>query len=1408
MASSSSSSFDVLESAINELDQQLRSNVLQISGWFSLLNNHLHDLHFFAYLRTILICIHKSSDTDEVAKILGSLPVKVEAAFQEIAGDLNVASQKKYIPECPSKLHDVLHQSRVKVKLFKHQIEEALGHLSGCSLVLHSASLDYALWFNFIFSIEGMLHEISSVTDSIEEQKTIGLLKRDMKHLQHFLHGVLDFEYGFPSDPKVNSFLTHLTSVAVCIANWSLQYWIIKRDSIEKKSSIVQLQDLLRRIYPTTPEVLELNLNFLRALNKICNGPDEYFAESFLFFLLAIRDPYLGNLFVEERRDDILMELSSKSNQQYNIFIGLRSLIIYCISTNEPEEHNEDVQIILYEIKALLIEAGLFFPSESDHPSSEWQEKICLLQSEIFLKQQLKGSTIFVEGQFEDLKEVLTNLNYQSSALIVEVYREISSLYQSVRQNGTTEAKARISLFTLLSRILLFKVNSSCMELLKDNECSTFLKKDHIQTLLEGLKWFATCVTNDQLDNPENVELILTGIEAVSTRVRCLHHTFLRDRITEEMINKTILSFSELLDNLMLIKPELRKVHPQIQRSNFPKICGMGFIDDLIGSTQELLKHDPDSIALVKHQIEEIHSGLTFLRSFFMDITEPSEGHDALKDLGTSITDVACEVEYVIDFIEVGTGINWKHVLWLYDLLEEIRLIKMMVTNSYEKLTCYAMTQSANQISRQIVSQFGMTEINEEVVVLNDQAENVIVRLMRGTLQRDVVSIVGMPGIGKTTLAKKVYNDPNVAYHFHIRAWCSVSQGYQKRNVLLDILGNISISGLMDNMHHMRIEDLEVKLYQHLKQKRYLIVMDDVWGTESWSDLQSSLPNDGNGSRILITSRLHDVALKVKPDSDPLCLRLLSEDESWKLLRMKILHGGCSEELQEVGKKIAKRCEGLPLAIVAVAGLLARTEKNQDRWERIAESLSSKINDDPQSRCKDILQLSYNHLPDRLKACFLYMGAFVIDKDIPVRKLTRLWIAEGFIQGTKSLEDIAEAYLMDLIGRNLVMLSKRRSMGGVKTCRVHDILHDFCLAKATEENFLQLIARKHFVKSRPSSSCARSLILFPTCDTYPRHPYDISFIALHFKLLRVLDLENINMGVCFPTGIELLIQLTYLAVSGDIDSVPQSIADLWKLETLIVKGLKDEKIILPDTIWCMVKLRHVVVNNHVIFISQDDKLGVSSQLDNLVTFSTLSFSSGKDTGMILQRLPNLRKLGCIFMESRDSLSVKFPELDTLTRLESLKMVYIGRPLTSIEFNLPLNLKKLTLSNFRLPWDHISAIGKRLQNLEVLKLLSRAFEGQTWDMREGEFIKLKYLMLDTLSIAQWNATSDHLPNLEQLVLRNCKKLEEVPFSLGEITTLQMIEVQSCKKSTEESAIRIGKEGWIEGLKIIVNQSIHV
>ncbi|KAL8224282.1 hypothetical protein R6Q57_019757 [Mikania cordata] len=346
-------------------------------------------------------------------------------------------------------------------------------------------------------------------------------------------------------------------------------------------------------------------------------------------------------------------------------------------------------------------------------------------------------------------------------------------------------------------------------------------------------------------------------------------------------------------------------------------------------------------------------------------------------------------------------------------------------------------------------------EEEEAVVGFDNELEILLDQLTRTSIKQfQIISITGMAGLGKTTLARTLYNHELVKYMFDFQAWTSISQVYHAKDLLLGIL-ICFINVPTDDLYKMSEHELGEKLYRKLKGHKYLVVFDDIWDFRVWDNLKMYFPDDKTGSRVVFTSRDIDVSLRVKSARPAHVLRLRTELESWNIFLKKIFRMGlCPHELKELGQVINKKCEGLPLAIIIAAGLL-KNNLSITWWEQIAASLRSFMVSDPRQYI-DSLTLSYNHLPPHLRQCFLFFGSFPEDYEVPVTKLIWLWIAQGFIHetGSRMLEDVAGDFLVDLIRRSLLMTPRIKADGQVKTCRIHDLLHDFCLRKAKEENCL------------------------------------------------------------------------------------------------------------------------------------------------------------------------------------------------------------------------------------------------------------------------------------------------------------------------------------------------------------------
>ncbi|KAH6780331.1 hypothetical protein C2S52_011568 [Perilla frutescens var. hirtella] len=693
-----------------------------------------------------------------------------------------------------------------------------------------------------------------------------------------------------------------------------------------------------------------------------------------------------------------------------------------------------------------------------------------------------------------------------------------------------------------------------------------------------------------------------------------------------------------------------------------------------------------------------------------------------------------------------------------------------------------------------------------------------------------VVPIVGMAGIGKTTLARNVYDDSLVREHFHIRLWVTLSQDYSFELIVLGLLVSMKVLSpeneamkehnaveMVDRIKSLKnhnVEELDAKIksmlehnvYKNLKGKRYLIVLDDVWRKSDWDDFKTMFPDDGNGSRILLTTRLSDVTSYTNPFSLLHEMQLMDEDESWNLLRQKVFkQDPCPNELWYVGKMIARSCKGLPLAIVVISGLLV-VDQTAGAWWNIATNVISTISG-KDDQIDKILSLSYTNLPHHLRPCFLYLGGFPEDHEVRVSKVVKLWAAEGFLKPSdsgKSFEETAEEYLEDLVKRNLVLVSKRKSDGRIKSFSIHDLMRNMCIRKAREEKFFLNVSgflqqgmkiprrlciahlEQDFPKGTYDSNIHTVIVL-----QYRQRPLDTGSSLRYFRFLRILDLRDAydffhkfgNPSPSLPAEVFELFHLRYLALDHSI-LIPAAIENLRNLQTLIIAVKRYGNFIpLPVEIWRVPQLRHLLVYCHLL----PSQKGLTSILENLHTLSIARDIVWSDK--ILQMMPNLKKLTIWYDKWRRHEDYELHNLKYL-QLEKLQLkLHRGFPCPEkLNPAFPRTLRKLSLIGWKLPWKNMTIIGS-LPNLEVLKLRDNACLGDTWETNEGEFCQLKFLLIDATDLQDWIAESNHFPRLKCLVLHHCRYLTGIPDGIGEIPTLELIEVDDVNTSLVDMAKRI-------------------
>ncbi|KAL2515660.1 Disease resistance protein RPP13 [Forsythia ovata] len=845
---------------------------------------------------------------------------------------------------------------------------------------------------------------------------------------------------------------------------------------------------------------------------------------------------------------------------------------------------------------------------------------------------------------------------------------------------------------------------------------------------------------------------------------------------------------------------------------------------------EHTLNHDYQYLILnEKQQILSLLETVSSLQDFLENSTQKS--CETIECLEGRIRNAAYLAEDIIeshitDRVVSESASHWDESFCqnLKEVIEEIDTIKkqaMKIEDGSGKKDLQALTSLPSAGASKHASSGTSTTMG-----LHDDLMNIKERLTSGSSEFETVAIVGMGGIGKSTLAREVYNDAFILYYFHIRAWVKVSQNYNVREILLNLLD--SMKKLTDKMHEESTEQLAELLYRNLKGMRYFIVMDDVWDVKVWDDVRRSFPNDKNGSRFMMTTRLENVADYANSRPPLHRMRFLNEDESWNLFREKVFGKySCPLELEEIGRKIVQNCRGLPLAIVVIGGLLSKATKTQNYWKNVAENLSSVITSNDYQYSK-ILSLSYNHLPYHLKWCFLYMGVFLQDFNIHVSDLVKLWVAEGILKpiSSKSLEDVAQENLLDLVERSLVLVCKQGSNGKIKTCMIHDLLRDLCLREAQRKKFFHVtdgnLKGPHSSMRRVCIHLNRNILhddeeSLPTFLVRSFLQYEHLRLPLNvsdFWLLRVL--HTIQAGyINLPKEVTELVNLRYL--SGRCNK-RWPLASIWKLRNLQTLILDRSfsfypqvwPFSIPRKIWRMSQLRHVQLDGAFLpdppttRIPEENSIIV---LENLLTLSTII--NFRCTEEMLKRIPNLKKLGIFYGNKLGALADwQYYSLNNLARLHKLEVLkcHIVRPKPHFLHSLilPHSLKKLTLNGGRFPWEDMTIVGSS-PNLQVLKLKHYAFKGPKWESNEGEFLQLKFFLIEEIDLKHWIADHIHFPSLQHLVIKECTCLEELPCGIGDIPTLESIELHNCADSLVTSATEIQEEQQNlgnDGLKVLV------
>ncbi|WJX37528.1 hypothetical protein P8452_25285 [Trifolium repens] len=711
----------------------------------------------------------------------------------------------------------------------------------------------------------------------------------------------------------------------------------------------------------------------------------------------------------------------------------------------------------------------------------------------------------------------------------------------------------------------------------------------------------------------------------------------------------------------------------------------------------------------------------------------------------------------------------------------------------------------------------------KDVVGFEEPKDILIGWLVKGRAELTVVSVVAMGGQGKTTLAKKVFDNNNVAERFEYRVWITVSQPYSVEGLLRDMLQKLykqMEKVLPQSIYQMDRDSLVDQVRTNLQQKRYVVVFDDVWNMHFWDEIQLAMIDNKNGSKILITTRNMDVANACKKFSfvEVHELKSLTKEQSLDLFNKKTfrdLNGCCPENLIETSSKIIEKCNGLPLAIVVISGLLSCKYRNALEWYKFSENISSELKGRHSSITK-ILGHSYHDLSYNLKLCLLYFGIFPEDTILPSKSLICQWIAEGFVKEERgrTLEEVAEGYLIELIHRNLVQVVLVSIDGRAKYCRVHDLVHAMLLESFEDLSFCKTISvdgQSHLtgITRRLSMTTNSDNLMESINSSHVRSLFYIganlseSFvrkITRKYRLLKVLVLED-DQRHEIPEDLGSLIHMKYLKLSGvlkhNIYVIPKSIGMLKNLETLDLAGFS-YFCELPKEICKLRKLRHIIGYNISLIELKDDIGGLTS----LQTLRGVHLNDGEDDSdnrvidliQELGKLKQLRELVLHGVKTRymSALSSSINEMQLLEKL-FIKPIYtdvvidmhlnspppmlrhlhlIGKLEKMPEWIPKLqNLVKLKLNNSHLKHD-IMELLKSMPNFLTLSLRDNAFKGERLHFQDGWFKNLKQLILEDLCDLNCILIDEGtLPSLETLKLCDNPNLERLPIGIQHLKNLK-------------------------------------
>ncbi|KAF2907005.1 disease resistance protein RGA5-like [Oryza sativa Japonica Group] len=699
-----------------------------------------------------------------------------------------------------------------------------------------------------------------------------------------------------------------------------------------------------------------------------------------------------------------------------------------------------------------------------------------------------------------------------------------------------------------------------------------------------------------------------------------------------------------------------------------------GAINSLLSKLAALMGEEYGKLRGVRKEVASLEDELRSMRALLEKLAamdeldgQAKEWRDQVREMSYDIEDCIDDFLHQLDKNNGSNGFVHKTVKFLKEIRarhqigNSIQEIKNLVKEVSERRMRYKIDEYTPN-SRHVPVDPRVVAIYSEAAGLVgiDAPRDELLKLLMGEEQGlKVASIVGFGGVGKTTLAKEVYR--KLERKFDCGAFVSVSQKPDipklLNRILLEVRGQCSV-------HNTNLDGILNDIINSLRDKRYFIVVDDLWDSFEWNIIRCAFPENKYGSRVLTTTRILSVATTCCSNSQAYIYKMksLTDQNSRNLFYSRIFgsHEAFPNKFEEVTTNILKKCDGLPLAIISIASLLSG--QPYITWEYVNNSMRSMFEGNPTlGGMRQILELSYNNLPHHLKTCLLYVSMYPEDYIIKKNDLVRQWIAEGFVSKISGLDvdDVAGSYFNELINRSMVQPIYTDYNDEVLSCRIHDIMLEIIRSKSAEENFFSVIDDRtvapglhtkirrvsfHYADEEDGvipASNNRSLSQVRSAAFF-KNSFRPS--SLEFKYVRVLLLEfprrwrgkRVDLtGIC---GFSLL---RYLKISHDVKLVlPSQLGGMWHLETIELHT--SEELSIPSDIVSLPHLSQLFIPANTVL---PNGIGDLKSLRNLEWFDLIKNSMSNIE--CLGELTNLRdlKLDCSSSE---------PLEDVTSRIEALR----------------------------------------------------------------------------------------------------------------------------------------------------------